>query len=184
LITFRELAAALESEGLPHAKASFGFPKTQYANGNARFIFAFGATVARVAVDRITGQVRVLDLAQHTAAGPALDYASYLGQIEGGGIQGLGFTLFEHAALENGRYVTRNLDSYMVPTIADAPESLAVSALEQLDERDPYGPRGVGELGIGSVTPAIANAVADAIGFWPEGTPLDPELILLALESR
>ena len=52
-------------------------------DGNARLIFAFGATLARVAVNRVTGQVRMLDVSQHTAAGPVLDHAAYLGQIEG-----------------------------------------------------------------------------------------------------
>jgi xanthine dehydrogenase D subunit len=181
LISFKQLAGAMAGEDLPSAAASFQYPKTEYLNGNARYIFAFGATLARVAVNRITGQVRVLDLIQHTAAGPALDVASYLGQIEGGGIQGLGFTLSEHAPMENCRYITRNLDTYMLPTAADAPQSMVVHALEELDESDPFGPRGVGELGIGAVTPAIANAVADAIGAWPDQTPFDPEQILFRM---
>jgi nicotinate dehydrogenase large molybdopterin subunit len=146
-------------------------------------IFAFGATLARVAVSRITGQVRVLDLHQQTAAGPMLDLAAYLGQIEGGGLQGVGFTLTEHALMRDGRYVTANLDSYMLPSIADAPEATATFALEDLDPGDPFGPRGAGELGIGAVTPAIANAVADAIGWWPLRAPFDPEQLLDAMEA-
>ncbi|MGA7325074.1 MAG: molybdopterin cofactor-binding domain-containing protein, partial [Rhodomicrobium sp.] len=178
LISFSQLAAAIADDNLPSETASFEYPKTEYANGNARFIFAFGATLARVAVSRITGQVRVLNLSHHTAAGSVLDHSSYLGQIEGGAIQGLGFTLSEHAAMQGGHYLTRNLDTYMLPTIADTPPSMVVFALEQLDDGDPFGPRGVGELGIGAVTPAIANAVADAIGSWPEHTPIEPETIL------
>ncbi|MGA7327330.1 MAG: molybdopterin cofactor-binding domain-containing protein, partial [Rhodomicrobium sp.] len=178
LISFSQLAEAIADENSPSEAAGFEYPKTEYPNGNARYIFAFGATVARVAVNRITGHVRVLNLSQHTAAGPALDYSSYLGQIEGGAIQGLGFALSEQAAMEGGHYLTRNLDTYMLPTIADTPPSMAVYALQQLDEGDPFGPRGVGELGIGAVTPAIANAVADAIGAWPEHTPIEPEAIL------
>ena len=178
LMSFAELAEALPPERLPAAAASFEFPKSDYLEGNARLIFAFGATLARVAVSRITGQVRVLDLHQHTAAGPMLDPAAYLGQIEGGGVQGLGFTLTEDAAMRDGRYLADNLDLYMLPGIADAPESLMTFALEDLDEGDSFGPRGAGELGIGAVTPAIANAVADAVGAWPERIPVDPEWVL------
>jgi xanthine dehydrogenase D subunit/xanthine dehydrogenase C subunit len=182
LLTFAELARALPPDQLPSAATSFEFPKSDYFEGNARLIFAFGATLARVAVNRITGLVRVLDLHQHTAAGPVIDVAAYLGQIEGGGVQGLGFTLTEDAAMRDGRYLTGNFDTYMLPGIADTPESMATFALEDLDPADPFGPRGVGELGIGAVAPAIANAVADAIGLWPERLPFDPERILDAVE--
>ncbi|MBP1860136.1 molybdopterin cofactor-binding domain-containing protein [Rhizobium herbae] len=184
LLNFRQLADALGPDALPSVSTSFDFPKTEYQYGNARFLFAFGATLARVAVSRITGQVRVLDLVQHTAAGPVLDAAAYLGQIEGGGLQGLGFTLSEDAIMENGLFVTGNLDSYMLPGIADAPETLRVHALETLDADDPFGPRGVGELGIGAVTPAVANAVANAIGIWPVCTPFDPQMLLDTMEGR
>ncbi|MCY1641488.1 molybdopterin cofactor-binding domain-containing protein [Methylorubrum sp. SL192] len=181
LLGFAELAAGLPPEALPQSRAAFEFPKADYVAGNARYLFAFGATLARVAVDRVTGEVRVLDLHQHTAAGPVLDAAAYLGQIEGGGVQGLGFTLTEDARMEAGRYAAANLDGYLMPTIADAPERSRVLALEDLDSGDPYGPRGIGELGIGAVTPAIAAAVADAIGHWPCAAPFSPETLLCAL---
>ena len=181
LISFAELARALAPDGLPHAGVAFEFPKSDYFEGNARLIFAFGATLARVAVDRVTGQVRVLDISQHTAAGPVLDHAAYLGQIEGASVQGQGFTITENAVLQHGLYLTENLDTYIMPSIQDAPRSMAVFALEGLEADDRFGPRGIGELGIGAVTPAIANAVADAIGYWPEQAPIDPERILGAL---
>lgn len=181
LLGFAELAAGLPPEALPRSRAAFDFRKADYVAGNARYLFAFGATLARVAVDRVTGEVRVLDLHQHTAAGPVLDAAAYLGQIEGGGVQGLGFTLTEDARMEAGRYAASNLDGYLMPTIADAPERSRVLALEDLDPGDPYGPRGIGELGIGAVTPAIAAAVADAVGHWPGAAPFSPETLLRAL---
>lgn len=177
-ISFAELASALPVEDLPFAATSFEFPKSDVFTGNARLIFAYGASLARVAVSRITGQVRVLDLNQHTAAGPMLDLAAYLGQIEGGGVQALGFTLTEDAAMQGGAYLAANLDGYMLPSIADAPQAMASSALEALDPGDPYGPRGTGELGLAAVSPAIANAVADAIGHWPAVAPFDPEWML------
>ncbi|WP_375466250.1 molybdopterin cofactor-binding domain-containing protein [uncultured Methylobacterium sp.] len=184
LLTFAALAARLPDDARPSAEAAFDFPKTEYAQGNARYLFASGACLARVAVDAVAGTVRVLDLHQHTAAGPVLDAAAYLGQIEGGGVQGLGFTLSEDAAMADGRYVTANLDTYMLPSIADAPGTSRVLALEDLDPGDPYGPRGVGEMGIGAVTPAIAAAVADAIGHWPARTPFSPEALLDALGAE
>jgi CO/xanthine dehydrogenase Mo-binding subunit len=86
-------------------------------------------------------------------------------------VQGLGFTLTEDMILQGGRYLADNLDGYMIPTVADAPQTSRVFALEDLDRDDVFGPRGVGELGIGAVTPAIAAAVADACGYGRRSRP-------------
>jgi CO/xanthine dehydrogenase Mo-binding subunit len=124
-----------------------------------------------------------LDLDQRSAAGPVVDIAAYLGQQEGGAIQGMGGSLSEDAIMRDGAYLTANFDTYMMPGIADTPARMLVHALEELDPGDCYGPRGVGELGIGAVTPAIANAVLDAIGVCPTVSPISPESILDALEA-
>ncbi|SHG76155.1 xanthine dehydrogenase D subunit [Kaistia soli DSM 19436] len=181
LMSFAELARGLTEDERPRETLAFHFPTADYKDGNARYVFCFGAAVVRVAVDPVTGMVSVLDLDQHVAAGPIVDPAAYLGQIEGGGGQGLGFTLTEDALMQGGAYVTANLDTYMLPSIRDAPEHMRVTALEDLDDGDPHGPRGVGEIGIGAVTPAIAAAIADAIGHYAAVTPIRPEDILDAL---
>ncbi len=183
LLRFADLAGALPEADLPHAATRFAFPKTEYTRGNARFIHCFGATLARVEVDPVDGTVRVTDLTMHTAAGPVIDLAAYLGQIEGGLVQGLGLTLTEDVAMRGARVVTANLDTYMVPTIRDVPRRLRVTALEGLDRDDPWGPRGVGELGIGAVTAAVANAVAAATGFWPAVAPVRPGAMLETREA-
>jgi CO/xanthine dehydrogenase Mo-binding subunit/CO/xanthine dehydrogenase FAD-binding subunit len=156
----------------------FEFPKTDYTKGNARFIFTFGSTLARVAVNRITGTVRIAQLELHTAAGPVIDMAAYLGQMEGALVQGTGMTLTEDAVMQDGQMVTKNFDTYVMPSVRDIPDKIDVTAHETLDAGDPFGPRGVGELGITGVTAAVANAVADAIGHWPTVTPFPPEDIL------
>ncbi|MDM9624775.1 molybdopterin-dependent oxidoreductase [Rhizobium sp. S152] len=181
LLGYRELAQSLGTDKRPSVTVDFAFPKTDYDAGNARYIFAFGACLVRAAVNRVTGMVRVLDIHQHTAAGPVIDIAAYLGQMEGGAVQGLGFTLTENAVMVGGEYVTANLDGYMLPGIRDTAQRISVFALEDLDAGDELGPRGAGELGIGAITPAIANAVADAIGYRPLKIPFAPEGILDAL---
>ncbi|WFS25396.1 molybdopterin cofactor-binding domain-containing protein [Rhizobium rhododendri] len=184
LLTYRELARSLGPDALPSATVAFDFPKTDYEAGNARYIFAFGACLVRVAVNRVTGSVRVMDIRQHTAAGPVIDVAAYLGQMEGGAIQGLGFTLTEDAMMHDATNMNGNFDSYMMPGIRDSASAMSVYALEDLDAGDELGPRGAGELGIGAIAPAIANAVAGAIGHRPLSLPLSPEAILDAMAGR
>jgi len=178
LISFTALAGGLEAGERIAEEAAFSYPKSDYTKSNARFIFASGATLARVAVDRASGEVRVLDLELHTAAGPVIDLAAYLGQMEGGLVQGLGLTLTEEVLIRDSRFLTTNYDTYFMPTVRDAPERMTTFALEDLDPGDPFGPRGAGEIGINAVTAALANAVADATGSWPAVTPFRPEDIL------
>ena len=184
LLSYKALVASLGDSEMPGTTVAYEFPKNDYSAGNARYLFAFGATLARVAVSRITGDIRVLDLHQHTAAGPVMDVAAYLGQMEGGAVQGLGFTLTEDVLMQDGHCLTGNLDDYMLPSIADAPARMKVFALESLDPGDELGPRGVGELGIGAVTPAIANAVAAATGWWPTAAPFSPQAMLERLAAQ
>lgn len=183
-LDFARLAAQLGAGRLPVETTAFDFPKTSYTKGNARFVHCFGATLARVSIDRITGMVRVTELEMHTAAGPVIDLSAYLGQIEGALVQGLGLTLTEDTLISGGHMITRNLDSYILPGIRDVPAHIHVTALEGLDADDTLGPRGVGVLGIGAVTAAIANAVGAALGRWPATTPFPPEVILNMMEGR
>jgi CO/xanthine dehydrogenase Mo-binding subunit len=184
LLTYAAIARQLPAPIV--ARAEFEFPKADvsspdFVGGNARFLFAFGAVVARVRICRDSGMVRVLALYQHTAAGPVVDLAGYLGQIEGGMVQALGYTLSETLPMQDGRELAGNFDGYMMPVAADAP-AMAVLALERLDAGDNFGPRGIGELGIGAAGAAIANAVADALGAWPDQLPIRPDWVLDQLE--
>ena len=124
-ITFAALAAKLAPQALPSAACTFDFPRRTIAAAMpASSLQPEHAAAGRGR--RATGEVRVLDLEQHVAAGPVLD--RYLGQIEGGGVQGLGFTLTEDMILQGGRYLAENLDGYMIPTIADAPNQPCLRA--------------------------------------------------------
>jgi nicotinate dehydrogenase large molybdopterin subunit len=183
LMTFAELAAGLAPDTLPNVTVSFEFPKSDYVKSNAHLLYSSATCVVLVEVDRATGMVRMLDIDQHTAAGPVVDPSGYLGQIEGGAIQGMGFTLTEEAIMKAGSYVTQNFDSYFIPTIADTPDRMRTFALEELDPDDPFGPRGVGELGIGAVTPAALAAIADATGAWLSVAPVRPESLLRAIDG-
>jgi len=115
----------------------------------------------------------VLDQHHVVAAGPVANPQGYLGQIEGGSSMAIGFTLTEDAVMQDGVYVTKNLDTYLVPTIADMKGSIRVEAIEDLPEDDVYGPRGIGEIGSVTLAPAIAEAIFDATGVRVTKLPVD-----------
>ncbi|MDT8872208.1 hypothetical protein RAA17_16010 [Komagataeibacter rhaeticus] len=77
----------------------------------------------------------------------------------------------ENTPFVSGHVMTQNFDSYMLPTIRDIPGRVRIFAFEKLSPDDPARSRGIGEVGMSSLAPALANAVADACGIWPEHAP-------------
>ncbi|WP_077623653.1 xanthine dehydrogenase subunit D [Sediminibacillus massiliensis] len=183
IITYQELANGFRSDPLV-ISTNFDFPTTPDAVDSGHFLYSFAGVFVQVEVDLLTGKVKVINLDQSISAGPVVNPIGYRGQIEGGGVMALGFSLMEDAVMDKGSYVTENLDAYLIPSISDIPFGMEVEAIERLAEGDPYGPRGVGEIGSVAVAPAIAKAIHDAIGYWPCRLPVSSEEILQAVSER
>ena len=182
VISYKELAAKCEE--LPLVATTYHFPTTPNAIDGGHYLYTFAGVACEVEVDLLTGRVVVTKIDHVISAGPAVNPMGYLGQIEGGASMGLGFTLMEDAVMENGRYMTENLDSYLIPTILDIPIETQVTALEELSQGDTFGPRGVGEIGTVAVAPAIVSAIHDATNLWITKLPIQPAEILKAVEDQ
>ncbi|WP_413382514.1 xanthine dehydrogenase subunit D [Alkalihalobacillus sp. 1P02AB] len=159
----------------------FDFPTTPDPIDSGHFLFTFAGVKAEVEVDTRTGKVKVLQLHQTISAGPVVNELGYLGQIEGGGVMALGYSLMEEAVIEEGHYLTDNFDTYLIPTICDIPDELTVEAIEKLDKDDHFGPRGVGEIGTVAVAPAIIKAVEQATGVWLNQLPISREVLISSM---
>jgi xanthine dehydrogenase YagR molybdenum-binding subunit len=144
-----------------------------------------GAQFAEVEVDEDTGVVRVLRIVAVHDAGRIINPTLAESQVEGGIIQGLGYGLFEERVLDpaTGRMLNANTHDYKIPTIGDVPRI----QVELLDVADPIanhtGARGLAEPPIIPTAPAIANAVANAIGVEIRELPLTPWRVLAALRE-
>ncbi|WEG14808.1 xanthine dehydrogenase subunit D [Pullulanibacillus sp. KACC 23026] len=183
LMSYKELAEYANHEEPICVDTHFEFPTTPDPVPGGHFLYSFAGVLAEVEVDLLTGRVKVRRLDQTVAAGPVVSPLGYLGQIEGGAVMALGYSLTEEAKMVGGHYVTKNFDTYLIPTIRDAPLEMNVDAIEMLDEGDSYGPRGVGEIGTVAVAPAITKAIHDAIGYWPVKLPVCPEALLSHVEE-
>lgn len=153
----------------------FHYPTTPMKRVGAHFLYTYAAVAVKIEINLLTGRVRVLDQYHAVAAGPVANPQGYLGQIEGGSSMAVGFTLSEDALMSGGHYVTKNMDTYLVPTIADMAGRIQVEAIEELPEHDTYGPRGVGEVGSVTLAPAIAAAVYNATRKRLNRLPIEPE---------
>ncbi len=128
----------------------------------AEATFPFGTHVSIVEVDTHTGDVR---LVRHTAcddAGTILNRMIVDGQVHGGVAQGAGQALFEEFKYDEGNPLTGNLTTYLLPSAATLP-SYTVDHTETASPENPLGAKGIGEAGTIGSTPAIVNAVIDAL---------------------
>lgn len=141
---------------------------------------SFGAQFSEVKVDADTGQVSV---SRHVAvfdAGRIINSKTARSQAFSGVTMGIGMALFEHTVYDHihGRVVTNNLADYTVPVNADIPD-IEVTFVEYPDLiLSPVGARGIGEIGITGVAPAIANAVYHATGIRIRDLPITPDKLL------
>jgi CO/xanthine dehydrogenase Mo-binding subunit len=148
-------------------------------------VLTFGVQVAEVAVDVETGEVRVDKIVAIHDVGRVINRLGAESQVEGGIIQGIGHTLSEERIVDpaTGSILTRTLDAYKLPTIADVPEIVT----ELIDLPDPHltnlGSKGLGEPPIIPTAAAIANAIRDATGADVRSLPITREEMLRALRE-
>jgi CO/xanthine dehydrogenase Mo-binding subunit len=144
--------------------------------------FTFGSQAVEVAVDTETGQVRLLRCVGCHDIGQAINPAAVEGQIEGGSAMGIGYALLEEVQVKEGQVITPSLAEYLLPTACDVPDIKAI-ILESGTGVGPFGAKGIGEPALTPVAPAIANAVADAIGARVFSLPITPEKVLAAIDA-
>jgi CO/xanthine dehydrogenase Mo-binding subunit len=141
------------------------------------------AHVSHVAVDRLTGRVRVLGHLIAQDVGRALNPALVEGQMQGGTAQGLGWALLEELAYdEHGQPVTGTLVDYALPS-SDVVPPIETTIVEVPSPDGPYGARGVGEAPVVGAAAAVANAVTAACGARMTRLPMTPERVWRAMEQ-
>ena len=142
-------------------------------------LFSYGAHLAYVEVDEITGAVEVKRYLSITDAGKVMNPQLYEQQIEGAIAQGIGYALLEDFRVSSGGALTKDLATYIIPTSMDLPDVISLP-VEIAEDSGPFGLKGVGEIGVSGPAPAIANAVYDAVGKRIFKTPLTGEKIFPA----
>jgi len=142
---------------------------------------AFNAQGVRVAVHRITGEIRVLQSVHAADIGRLINPMQCRGQIDGAIAMGVGWALYEKMVYDgHGAMVNPALRNYRIPAFADIPHSEVYFA-DTHDTIGPLGAKSQGECAINPVAPAISNAVAHATGVRFTSLPLSPERIFAEL---
>jgi CO/xanthine dehydrogenase Mo-binding subunit len=155
--------------------------ETGYSTPN--FSYAYSAEAVEVEVDIETGHVRVIRVVVADDVGKAINPELVVGQIQGAVIQAQGYAITEDFKTKDGRVLSDQLSTYLLPTILDIPEKVESVIVEVPDPNGPWGARGLGEIPFLPLVPAIAAAIHDATGVWINEFPFTPERVLRALNK-
>lgn len=151
-------------------------------NGIPRSV-AFNVQGFRVAVNTISGEVKILKSVQAADAGTVINPMQCRAQIEGGVAQALGAALFEEVVIDDGGHVTNpSFRHYRIPAFADVPYTEVLFA-KTSDELGPFGAKSMSESPYNPVAAALANAIRDATGVRFYRLPLKPDHIHAGLRA-
>ncbi len=156
-------------------------------NPEDKIIRPFGAQFAKVEVNTLTGEVRLVSMLGAHDSGRVINRKTYDNQVFGGMTQGTGFGMTEHRVLDRqtGKMCNANLHDYKTPTALDVPFDHEVLAIDPGDEEcNNIGAKGLGEPPVIPTGAAIANAVYDAIGVRVTDAPIYPARILELLAEN
>lgn len=140
------------------------------------FAYSFGANGVIVEVDEKTGKVKVLNSVAAQDVGKAVNPKNVEGQIEGAVVMGMGYALSEKFTLKDGWPVQNNYAKLKLVRATEIP-NIVPMIVEDNHPDGPYGAKGMGELPISPVAPAIVNAIYDAVGVQITNLPVDRELL-------
>jgi CO/xanthine dehydrogenase Mo-binding subunit len=137
-------------------------------------VYMYGAMLSSALLDELTGKVHIDQVEFYADIGRVINPSIASGQIEGGIIQGLGFSTTEDLKYDNnGKPLGNNYTTYVVPSVRDIPE-IYVEFMNSIEELGPYGAKGVGEISIIPVGASVMHAVYNASGKWVRDLPLLP----------
>ncbi|HTN23057.1 MAG TPA: molybdopterin cofactor-binding domain-containing protein [Solirubrobacteraceae bacterium] len=152
----------------------------------SNFVFPFGTHVCVVDVEADTGKVKVIRWVAVDDCGPAINPMLIDGQLHGGVTHGIGQALYEQVVYDaQGNLVTGTFMDYALPTAAEIP-NFELDRTETKSPSNSLGVKGIGEAGTIAATPAIVNAVIDALrheGVTYLDMPLTPLRVWQALEE-
>lgn len=145
--------------------------------------YSFMCQGAEVKVDKETGQVQVLNIVTSHDPWRVINPINVEGQLEGAVSKGIGMAFYEDLPHKDGQYLSASFVDYFMPTSLDHPAEFPFKSIETNEPAGPYGAKESGEGNLVSVSPAIANAIYDAVGLRLTELPLTPDRVKKGLEE-
>jgi CO/xanthine dehydrogenase Mo-binding subunit len=164
---------------------SYKPPDENGLTDDATPFWMIGGTGVEIEVDTETGRVRVTRLVNVADVGTPINPKIVETQLSGGSIMQLGFTLFEKMHFDaGGQLRNASLAEYKIPGFLDIPPDITNEAVVAEQRTGPFGDKGVGETATFGVSPAVANAIHDAVGVRLTALPMNPEAVYEAMAAK
>ncbi len=143
-------------------------------------MYSFSAHFAQVYVHPLTGVVKIKQVVATVDAGKIVNHKTASSQMIGGAVGGIGMAMTEEAVIDDryGRYINGNFADYHVPVNADIPQIEAIFINKPDPILNPVGTKGIGEISLIGVAPAIANAIYNACGIRVRELPITPDKLI------
>ena len=151
--------------------------------GNAYFTYVYGCNIAEIKVDTSTGKIDVSKMTAVHDVGKVINRIGAEGQVYGGVMQGIGYSVLEDYNIQNGVVKSTNVDEYLLPTIKDVPV-IDIELIENEDKFGPFGAKSMGEPVLELASAAINNALFFATGKRSYQIPLTLEQVFLDKNLR
>jgi len=174
------LSRSAKGESCFSVRAKVPFPESEamHSIGAPHAMYTFAAQAVRVVVDPLTGAVQVTDALAVTEAGTIVNPMQLAGQVQGGFLQSMGYTLSEACSYaSDGTMQNDSFATYLLPTMADAPHIDSMTA-DVYEESGPAGVKGAAESPTVPTAAAINAAIHDATGKWHYALPIKAQEIL------
>jgi CO/xanthine dehydrogenase Mo-binding subunit len=186
-VTFDELmenanVRDIVGSGSFESKRSWAGDATSENRGSPSAGWPFGAQLVEIAIDRDTGVIKLVRVASAHDVGKAINPMAVTGQIQGGIAMGLGYALFEGLQFEGGRVTNASFADYKIAGARDMPAATPI-IVEKPYTSEPYGAKGVGEMSVFGIAPAIANAIASLTGVRIKDLPMSAEKLFERLKE-
>jgi len=163
---------------------SYKSPDQNGLTDNATPFWMVGGTGVELEVDTETGRVRITRLVNVADVGTPINPRIVETQLSGAAIMQLGFSLFEKMQFDDGGQLRNaSFAEYKIPGLLDLPAEIVNEAVVAEQRSGPFGAKGVGETGTFGVSPAIANAIDDAVGVRLTSLPMNPEAVFNAISA-
>jgi len=183
-----ELKQRWDEEGIVEVQADYQQPSwlewdNELLKGDAYPSYSWGADIALVSVDTLTYELSIEKIWTVMDIGIPIDTNTLRGQIEGGILQGVGYSSCEVMSMKEGRILQKNLTDYIIPSSKDSVD-ISLDYIINPYENGPFGAKGAGEIPFLGVGPAVAGAVLDAIKKPVYKLPLTAEYLMEVIENE
>lgn len=188
--SFQDVACAyLKQHGPMRVIQQFKLPPSIKWNqktfeGDSYPSYSWGCNIAEIEIDEVTLELAVKKVTACFDIGRVINPVLAEGQVEGGLTQALGYAVMEKMDInKKGLYDASRMQTYVVPTALDIPD-FDITFIEYPYTYAPPGAKGVGEMPMDGLAPAIANAVKSALGVRINELPITPEKLLAAITNH